>query len=604
MTLFSFGRWVRRESVGINLDQKSNKAQGHALRVLRSKIAMITTLLNNRYKTIQMLGAGGFGETFLAEDTYMPSQRRCVIKQLKPVTNDPQIYQPVQQRFQRDRFQREAAVLENLGESSDQIPKLYAYFCENGQFYLVQEWIQGQTLTGIVEAEGPLSETAVRDILISLLPVLDYVHSEGVIHGDIKPDNIILRQSNRKPVLIDFGAVKETIATGVNFHGKTTHSIVLGTPGFMSPEQATGRPIYASDIYSLGMTVIYLLTGKLPQELEIDPETDEMLWQQHALNVSPSLAAVLSKAIQYHPRDHYTTARKMLDALHNSASISPPQSSTQATVVLSPVAGISSQPPPVPSPQTAPMISQPSSLGNWQKAVILGSLIGGGLIGAALVVSLFHNQPPQSSIGTLPPPQSSPEQPVTRPASSPVSPAPAEAPPAPVTAQAPSPPPVSAQQQQKKPRNNSVGTATTSVPGFPVGTPQSAVEVALGKPNNKSIGYWKTRAVSYNNFVPNQIDLGYLYDPASGLIRETEAAFTQSVDPQVMLTTLDGMLGGGATEEIKRGLLLVQQRRANHYSFTKGSFRGIIVRQYCGLIYVGIWDADLHDFDVAGSRRC
>lgn len=108
---------------------------------------MTITQLNNRYKVIQVLAAGGFGETFLAEDTHMPSRRRCVIKQLKPVTNDPQTYKMIQQRFER-----EAAILELLGENSDQIPQLYAYFSEHGQFYLVQEWIQGQTLTNLVEA--------------------------------------------------------------------------------------------------------------------------------------------------------------------------------------------------------------------------------------------------------------------------------------------------------------------------------------------------------------------------------------------------------------------------------------------------------------------
>lgn len=231
---------------------------------------MMTTLLNNRYQIIQVLGAGGFGETFLAEDTYMPSRRRCVIKQLKPVTNDPQMYRLIQQRFQR-----EAATLEALGERSDQIPKLFAYFSENGQFYLVQEWIQGQTLTDKVASVGPLSESAVREILVSLLLVLDYVHSKGIIYRDIKPDNIIIRQSNGQPVLIDFGAVKETMTATINSQGKPTYSIVLGTPGFMAPEQAAGRPIYASDIYSMGMTAIYLLTGKLPQELEIDLHTEE-----------------------------------------------------------------------------------------------------------------------------------------------------------------------------------------------------------------------------------------------------------------------------------------------------------------------------------------
>jgi len=583
---------------------------------------IMTKLLNNRYQTIQLLGAGGFGETSLAEDTYLPSSRRCVIKQLKPVANNPQ----VQQQVQYERFQREAAILEKLGEGSDQIPKLYAYFSENGQFYLVQEWIQGPTLTSKVEAEGPLSEAAVRDILVSLLLVLDYIHSEGIIHRDIKPDNIILRQLNGKPVLIDFGAVKETMAAVVNAQGKNNHSIVVGTPGFMSPEQASGRPIYASDLYSLGLTAIYMLTGKLSSELEIDPQTGEILWQQHVLNISPTLATVLEKAIQYHPRERYTTAMKMLDALQSSIPSPPPQPATQATVILSPAAGKASQHAIAASPHTAPVISQPSSQGNRQKALILGSLIAGSLVGAAAFFGFVHNQSPQSLIAKPPLPQSSPVPPVAKstPTSEPVF-EPANTSPAPVKTQAPSPSVVSVPQLDNQPQKTEVpspsvdkapppdnqyqnflpdNAAKDHIPGFLVGTPESVVAAALGKPTKSSRGLWNTRAISYNDFVPNQIDLGYLYNPNSGLIRETEAAFAQSVDLQVMLTTLDRMSGGRASEEIKRGLQRVQQRHSDHYSFTKGSLKGMIVRQNCDFIYISIWDADLHDFDVAGSRRC
>lgn len=348
-------------------------------------------LLNNRYQTIQVLGAGGFGETFLAEDTYMPSRRRCVIKQLKPIINDPQMHQLIQQMFQR-----EAANLESLGEGSDQIPNLYAYFSENGQFYLVQEWIQGQTLSSKVETEGPLSEGVVREILVSLLQVLDYVHSKRIIYRDIKPDNIILRQSNSQPVLIDFGAVKETMTTNANSQGKTTHSMVLGTPGFMAPEQATGRPIYASDIYSLGTTAIYLLTGILPQELEIDSRTDQILWQRHALKVSPGLAAILDKAIQYHPRDRYTTAIKMLDALQSDASI-PQRPPSTKTIVLSPARKKESSQPAQVLPQTTAVINHPSRQGNWQKALLLGSLLAASLIGAIVVGPIVTSPPLQSS---------------------------------------------------------------------------------------------------------------------------------------------------------------------------------------------------------------
>ena len=190
--------------------------------------------MNNRYRVIRVLGSGGFGETFLAEDTQMPSGRRCVIKQLKPVADNPQIYQLVQERFQR-----EAAILEELGDGSNQIPTLYAYFVEGQQFYLVQEYIEGQTLTQKLQQQGLLSESSVKEFLTSILPVLDYVHSKGIVHRDIKPENIIIRTYDNKPVLIDFGAVKETMGTVMTASGDYSRSIVIGTPGFMARVSAS-----------------------------------------------------------------------------------------------------------------------------------------------------------------------------------------------------------------------------------------------------------------------------------------------------------------------------------------------------------------------------
>lgn len=221
---------------------------------------MKSTLLNNRYRVIQVLASGGFGETFLAEDTQMPSKRKCVIKQLKPLENNDQIYKLVQERFQR-----EAALLEKLGDSKNQIPQLYAYFTYDDQFYLIQEYIKGETLAKKKKKEGILSENSVKEILINILPVLEYIHSKRIVHRDIKPDNIIIRSSDRQPVLIDFGAVKETMQTVIAVSENSTKSIVIGTPGFMPSEQSAGRPVYSSDLYSLGLTAIYLLTGKIPQ---------------------------------------------------------------------------------------------------------------------------------------------------------------------------------------------------------------------------------------------------------------------------------------------------------------------------------------------------
>ncbi|WP_414545965.1 protein kinase domain-containing protein [Nostoc sp. CCY0012] len=338
-------------------------------------------LLNNRYQVIGTLGAGGFGETFLAEDTQMPSHRRCVIKQLRPIQNNPQIYQLVQERFQR-----EAAILEDLGGYTDQIPTLYAYFQSSGEFYLVQEWIQGDTLTARIQQKGLCSETTVREILENLLPVLEYVHSTGIIHRDIKPDNIILRHRDGKPVLIDFGAVRETMGTMLNSQGNPTSSIVIGTPGYMPSEQAAGRPVYSSDLYSLGLTAIYLLTGKQPQELETDPQTGEIIWYRHALNISSILAGMINRAIAYHPRERFATAREMLSALQFAPGTVP-----QPIVINTPPSVI---------PQNSTIVSpspssQTDNQGNKRKGKLKGGLIAGGLIGAATILGVILDELPE-----------------------------------------------------------------------------------------------------------------------------------------------------------------------------------------------------------------
>jgi serine/threonine-protein kinase len=405
-----------------------------------------TTLLNNRYRIIRELGAGGFGETHLAEDTQMPSGRRCVIKQLKPMSNDPQVYQLV-----KERFQREAAILEELGAGSNQIPHLYAYFESDGQFYLVQEWIEGFTLAAKVQQEGNLSESSVKEILIGLLPVLDYVHGKRIVHRDIKPDNIILRYADGKPVLIDFGAVRETMATVVTSQGNTAQSIVIGTPGFMPSEQSTGRAVYASDIYSLGLTAIYLLTGKIPQEIETDPSTGEILWRRYALSVTPTFAAILDKAIQLQPRDRFSSAREMLEALYSRTSptviSSLPGAPPQPPTVISAAPSTPHQTPFVGYPQPGQPPIKSSGLGDWQKAVIIGSVIGACVV-AGLVVTR-----PQSEVTAEKTPetpvaqQSSLSSPSPSPSLSPTAVVPVNPPPNPPIQQ-PSATPVSIQQPQ------------------------------------------------------------------------------------------------------------------------------------------------------------
>jgi serine/threonine protein kinase, bacterial len=353
-------------------------------------------LLANRYQVIRILGEGGFGTTFLASDTQLPSQRNCVVKQLKPSDTNPEMHQVV-----LERFQREAAILESLGEGSDQIPSLYANFSEADVFYLVEEWVEGDTLVQKIEKEGLMSESAVRKLLLSLLPVLDYIHGRKIVHRDIKPDNIILRWRDGKPVLIDFGAVKETMGTAANSQELNSRSIVVGTPGFMPTEQIAGRPVYSSDLYSLGMTAIYLLTGKFPQDLETDPDMGQYLWQQWVPGLSPPFTDILNKAIQLQQQERFASAQEMLATLqdtivtHTVGREALPSSQPVATAVSMPpeyaptMARVSSTPTVATQMDLAPAATNLSTSGNgeWKKAIVTGGLIGASILGAGALIA-------------------------------------------------------------------------------------------------------------------------------------------------------------------------------------------------------------------------
>ncbi len=335
---------------------------------------MTSPLLNNRYRIIQALGTGGFGETFLVEDTHMPSCRRCVLKQLKPVANNPQIAEFVQRRFER-----EAAILEQLGAENGQIPKLYAYFTEAGRFYLVQELISGKTLFEKVQQQGFLDEIAVKQFLVDILPVLEYIHSNGVIHRDIKPSNIIFRQQDGKPVLIDFGIAKEIMNAAVNARGEFTTSVAIGTRGYMSPEQAAGKPVFASDLYSLGLTAIYLLTGKLPHQLENNLKTGEINWRKDNSKIGDSLAAVIDKAVRTLASDRFSTAAEMLTALQSKDLVTE----TVALPVKSPKI-LGAKPPSNPEEYRNRQILLNKVKNYWVKGVLETSIHGKAMISLGL----------------------------------------------------------------------------------------------------------------------------------------------------------------------------------------------------------------------------
>lgn len=268
------------------------------------------TLLAGRYQLQSALSSGGFAETWLAIDTMTPSRRLVVVKQLKAPTDTSVL--PVVMAA----FEREAAVLEQLGQHCDRVPALYAYFQEAGQLYLVQEYIAGQTLRQV----GRLNSVQARSLLEQLLAVLAQIHQAGVIHRDIKPDNIILRESDSQPVLIDFGAVRQAIETASATQLRTA-SKVIGTPGYMAPEQAMGRVAFATDLYALAMTLGFVLTGQDPLDWPTDPRTGHILWEALLPDLDPQFRNILDRASQPQLAQRYYSVAEVQAALTAATTI-------------------------------------------------------------------------------------------------------------------------------------------------------------------------------------------------------------------------------------------------------------------------------------------
>ncbi len=279
-------------------------------------------LLKERYRGIKPIGQGGFGRTLLAVDEDKPSKPPCVIKQFLPQAQGTNNSQKA-----AELFEQEAQRLDELGKHN-QIPELLAYLTQEKSQYLVQEYINGQNLAEILLEQGNFNESQIWELLNSLLPVLEYVHSSEVIHRDIKPENIISSR-DRKLFLVDFGAAKVVTGTAMLRTGTS-----IGTPEFVAPEQTRGKAIYSSDLYSLGTTCIYLLTGISPFDL-FDFSENTWVWRQYLVDnsVSDKLSNILDKLIDNATSRRYQSGSEVLKEInHSSIYISPDKTQNPVTV--------------------------------------------------------------------------------------------------------------------------------------------------------------------------------------------------------------------------------------------------------------------------------
>ena len=324
-------------------------------------------ILRDRYLPIKLLATGGFGAAFLAIDRDTPRMRQCVVKQFQPSGN------LTEEALEKSRilFTQEAGVLEEIGNEHQQIPKLFAFFTitvpnlkinkSEQFFYLVQEYISGQTLEEELVKQGNFSELKILKILREILPVLQFIHDKGIIHRDIKPSNII-RHYDGRLFLLDFGAVKLIANTSSSSTG-------IYSLGFAPPEQMQGNQVFPStDLYALAVTLITLLTGKEANKL-FDAYTNQWQWRSQ-ISVNPRLAAILDKMLLSAANQRFQSAQEVLEALFPAPS---------AQTVLPPT-----QPPNLQPPQ--PIKSVQPAFTIWE---LLAGAAFSGFEAALIAIALF-----------------------------------------------------------------------------------------------------------------------------------------------------------------------------------------------------------------------
>ena len=299
------------------------------------QLRIIKTLLNtgdvlrSRYRILHQLGHGGFSRTYLAEDINRFNEH-CVLKEFAPQLKGTFALEKAQELFER-----EAGVLYRL--KHPQIPQFQQLFRhkyqDEGHLFLVQDYVEGSTYHALLnqrlESDNKFSEAEVKQLLTQVLPILEYIHSMGVIHRDISPDNLILREGDELPVLIDFGCIKEVeIKTQSQIREMIPNACIsligtaLGKTGYAPPEQIERGIVYAhSDLYALAATIVVLLTGKEPQQL-ID--LDGYRWQWEEVSLSPKLEWILNTMLAPNPSDRFGSAAEVSKTLQDINAIESP----------------------------------------------------------------------------------------------------------------------------------------------------------------------------------------------------------------------------------------------------------------------------------------
>ena len=495
-------------------------------------------LLYNRYSILHIERTNSFNKVFFVLDTYQNPPRSCVIKVFQPIAEKPRIIKWIERNFRK-----EASRLKQLSQANQYLPEIYTYFNDSKSYYIVRELIEGKTLYEKVQTIGILPVREVKEILVKLLSVLDYLHKQKVVHQNIKPKNIILR-SDRVPMLINFGSIKQIVST-YGFHGDKHIFSSNNSYGYAPSEQAFGRSVPATDIYSLGLTAIYLLTAKNPVDLSVKANSSNFQVPDTIASLDSKLAMILTRAISHNLSDRYTSAREMLDDLLQKKS--PARQPVEKAI----------------KPVTIPRnhVIQPR---NWWKTLVY-ILSGLYIIGTAIIVWYDWNLNQNTYVPQLPEPSTllpgaSPKAFVDKPS-----------------------------------MLNNQGKDLVEIPILSVGTSKEQLKEVLGKPNAIQQGYWdNSNAWIYKNRANGLISMGFLFDLDTDKLQQTEVAIAPTVGLATIEDILDSLLQGNITPSVKQQLQQVYQRQTEEYSFSLENLEGSIKRESNDRIYLGVWQANFH----------